>query len=76
MNNKGAKEHDDAWPSREAAVNYTEAFPEEIEQALFEHAAKDFKVLKRMLPEAARFEAPKEIAKCSSFFSMSTFPPA
>jgi len=51
LNNKGAKEHDDAWPSREAAVNYTEAFPEEIEQALFEHAAKDFKVLKRMLPE-------------------------
>jgi|SRR5579884_2449972 len=40
------------WPEArvEAAVNYAEAFPDEIEQALSENQTTDFKVLKRMLP--------------------------
>lgn len=40
------------WPETKvrAAVNYAEAFPEEIEQALSENAAADFSELKRMLP--------------------------
>lgn len=40
------------WPEVKvrAAINYAEAFPEEIEQALSENAATDFNALKRMLP--------------------------
>ena len=45
------------WPEAkvQAAVNYAEAFPQEIEEALSENAATDFGALKRMLPGAARF---------------------
>ena len=45
------------WPEAkiQAAVNYAEAFPEEIEDALSENAATDFNVVKRMLPGTTRF---------------------
>src|SRR5215831_6984146 len=39
----------------QAAINYAEAFPEEIEQALSENSAADFNALKRMLPGARKF---------------------
>jgi len=35
----------------QAAVNYAQAFSEEIEQALSENQAMDFETLKRMLPQ-------------------------
>ena len=43
------------WPEAkvQAAVNYAEAFPNEIEEAIAENAAVDFKSLKRMLPQTA-----------------------
>lgn len=37
-----------------AAINYAEAFPEEIDHALSENAAMDFDVLKRMLPDIVK----------------------
>ena len=42
------------WPEAkvQAAINYTKAFPQEIEGALSENAATDFEALKRMLPQA------------------------
>lgn len=45
------------WPAArvQAAINYASAFPQEIEAALSENAATDFKVLKRMLPQIAKF---------------------
>jgi hypothetical protein len=44
------------WPEAkvQAAINYTKAFPAEIETALAEHAAIDFEGLKRMLPQAVK----------------------
>jgi hypothetical protein len=39
----------------QAAINYAEAFPEEIEEALFDNAATGLKTLKRMLPRAVEF---------------------
>lgn len=44
------------WPKAKvrAAMNYAEAFPEEIEQAISENAAMDFDALKRMLPGATK----------------------
>lgn len=44
------------WPEAkvQAAINYAEAFPEEVEQALSENAATDFNALKRMLPGTVR----------------------
>jgi hypothetical protein len=47
------------WPEVkiQAAISYTEAFPDEINQALAEHGASDFTVLKRMLPQAVEFNA-------------------
>src|ERR1700739_2784584 len=44
------------WPEAriQAAVNYAEAFSEEIEQAISENAATDFDALQRMLPGATR----------------------
>ena len=47
------------WPEAkiQAAVNYAQAFPEEIEEALSENDAADFVTLKRMVPRAARFVA-------------------
>jgi hypothetical protein len=49
------------WPQAkvQAAVNYAEAFPEEIAEALAENDATDFTALKRMLPQAAEFVASK-----------------
>ena len=46
-----------AWPEAkvQAAINYAEAFPQEIEEALSGNAATDFGTLKRMLPGVARF---------------------
>ena len=45
------------WPLAKvlAAVNYAEAFPEEIDTALSENDAMDFTALKRMLPQATEF---------------------
>jgi uncharacterized protein (DUF433 family) len=43
----------------QAALNYADAFPEEIEQALAEQHAMDFTALKRMLPQAVEFSAGK-----------------
>ena len=49
------------WPEAkvQAAVNYAEAFPDEIDQALAEQHAMDFTALKRMLPQAVEFSAGK-----------------
>jgi hypothetical protein len=46
----------------QAAVNYAEAFPEEINDAMAENEATDFEALKRMLPQAAEF-VPRKAAK-------------
>jgi len=45
------------WPEAkvQAAINYAEAFSEEIEGALSEIAAADFGAIKRMLPQATKF---------------------
>jgi hypothetical protein len=45
------------WPASkvQAALHYAEAFPEEIQEALAENDATDFKALKRMLPQAVEF---------------------
>ena len=45
------------WPEAkvQAALNYAQAFPEEIEGALSENALTDFDALKRKLPQAAEF---------------------
>lgn len=47
------------WPETkvQAAINYAEAFPEEIEQALSENAATGFNELKGMLPGAVKFNS-------------------
>jgi protoheme ferro-lyase len=49
------------WPEVkvQAAVNYAEAFPEEINEAMAENEATDFEMLKRMLPQATEFVAKK-----------------
>ena len=49
------------WPEAKAraAVNYAEAFPEEIEGAIAENGSADFETLKRMLPQADIFASPK-----------------
>jgi uncharacterized protein (DUF433 family) len=41
------------WPEAKvrAAINYAEAFPEEINRAMAENDATDFDTLKRMLPQ-------------------------
>ena len=43
------------WPEVkvQAAINYAEAFPEEIQEALSENDSVDFETLKRMAPQAA-----------------------
>jgi hypothetical protein len=53
------------WPLAKvkAAVNYAEAFPEEIDQALAENDATDFTALKRMLPQAVTFATSKATKK-------------
>jgi uncharacterized protein (DUF433 family) len=49
------------WPEAKvrAALNYTEAFADEIAQALDEYRAVDFVALKRLLPQAVEFSAGK-----------------
>ena len=49
------------WPVAkvQTAVNYAEAFPDEIEQALADNNAVDFVALKRMLPQAVEFTSGK-----------------
>ncbi len=43
------------WPEAKvrAAVNYAQAFPAEIEEAISENDRVDFKTLQRMLPQAS-----------------------
>ena len=45
------------WPEVKvrAAMNYAEAFPNEIDEALADHETTDFEKLKRMLPQAVEF---------------------
>jgi len=45
------------WPERkvQAAINYAESFPEEIQEALAENDSMDFETLKHMAPQAADF---------------------
>jgi hypothetical protein len=45
------------WPQAkvQAAVNYAEAFPSEINEALAENKASNFTAVKRMLPQAVEF---------------------
>jgi hypothetical protein len=52
------------WPPAkvQAAVNYSAAFPEEINEAIAENQSTDFEALKRMLPQAVEF-VPKRTAK-------------
>jgi hypothetical protein len=49
------------WPEVKvrAAVNYAQAFPAEIEDAMSENDATNFEVLKRMLPQASEFTIKK-----------------
>ena len=49
------------WPEAKvrAAVNYAEAFPEEINEATVENDSADFETLKRMLPQAVVFASRK-----------------
>ncbi len=45
------------WPVEkvQAGINYRDAFPEEIDEALAENDAMDFDSLKRMFPNAVEF---------------------
>jgi len=47
------------WPEAKvlAAVNYAEAFAEEIDEALAENSASNFTSIRRMLPQAGEFVA-------------------
>jgi hypothetical protein len=47
------------WPEAkvQAAINYTDAFPDEIDQALDEYGATGLKALKCMLPQTVEFVA-------------------
>jgi hypothetical protein len=49
------------WPEAkvQTAVNYTEAFADEIAEALDEYRAVDFTALQRLLPQAVEFSAGK-----------------
>lgn len=49
------------WPQIrvQAAVNYAEAFADEIDEALAENEAAGFTTIKRMLPQAIEFVARK-----------------
>ena len=51
------------WPEAKvrAAVNYAEAFPKEIEEAISENDSTDFETLKRMLPQAVEFASGKAV---------------
>ncbi len=45
-----------------AALNYAQAFPDEVQKAIQEHESCDFASLSRMLPQAEIFPPPKEKA--------------
>ena len=49
------------WPQAKvsAAVNYAEAFPHEVDEALAENEAVDFSTLKRLLPQAIQIKVGK-----------------
>lgn len=49
------------WPESKAraARNYSNAFPEEVNQAIAENDSTDFDDVKRMLPQAVKFAARK-----------------
>lgn len=47
-----------AWVK--AALNYYQAFPEEIDQAIEDHQAQDFETLQRALPKAQIFSVTLE----------------
>jgi hypothetical protein len=49
------------WPEVkvQAALNYAEAFPAEINEAIAENDATDFETLRRMLPQAVSFVSKK-----------------
>ena len=49
------------WPEAKvrAALNYSEAFPEEVNEAIAENDSIDFDSLKSMLPQAVNFAAKK-----------------
>ncbi len=53
------------WPQMkvQAALHYAEAFREEIDEAIVDNAAADFKALKQMLPQAAEFVAGKRVKR-------------
>jgi hypothetical protein len=53
------------WPDAkvQAAVNYATTFPEEINEAMADNAAIDFKALKRMLPQTSEFVTGKAAKK-------------
>jgi uncharacterized protein (DUF433 family) len=43
----------------QAAIHYAEAFPDEVNEAIAENDSTDFRVMKRMLPQATEFSATK-----------------
>jgi hypothetical protein len=49
------------WPESKvrAALNYSEAFPEEVNEAIAENDSTNFDAVKRMLPQAVEFAARK-----------------
>ena len=49
------------WPDAKvrAALNYSQAFPEEVNEAMAENDATDFDSLKRMLPQTVDFATGK-----------------
>jgi hypothetical protein len=53
------------WPKAkvQAAVNYAEAFADEIQEAIAENDMTDFKALKRMLPQATASASRKAVKR-------------
>jgi hypothetical protein len=56
------------WPEAKvkAAVNYAEAFPDEINQAIAENDSIDFDELKKTLPQAAIFKPRRVVSTKTS----------
>lgn len=61
---KSAAEHL-AWPAAkvQAALNYAQAFQEEIEAAISDNQSYDFKKISRLLPQAEVFASPAKASK-------------
>jgi len=61
---KKAAEHLE-WPEErvQAAVNYRDAYPEEIDEALAENDAMDFAALKKILPNLQEIRVPKRVRR-------------